>query len=481
MKQSRKSNILFTAIYRCVVILTPLITSPYLSRVLGAGKLGMYAYSESFATYFVLFSLMGVNDYGNRRVAQVKGNREELSDNFWQIYYMQFLLTALMAVVYFVYVLLHSKYFGLQLVFGIYVLSSFFEISWFAFGMEQFKLTSIRSIVIRIGIVLCIFLFVRTEEDVWKYALITTVGNVISLLVILPLVFRYTDFRKPDFRKILSHVRPNIILFLPIVATSVYNNLDRLMLGAWSTETEIGYYQNAENIVRLPMFITTAVVNVFEPYSTSLLAMGDKNKSDSLLKSTLRYTSILNIAMAFGLAGIARTFIPWFLGEKYVRSAELIMMLAPIIFLCSFSDVLRYQYLIPNEHDTFSFVSIAVGSAVNVILNFFLIRPYGATGSAMATIVGYAVTMVIQFVFINRKTHISDMVSYVLPFLVFGILMITAVLTVSHVFAGLNPLLLSVAEIAAGAVIYLLLSFFWIRAKDRELLTLLKSALPGKK
>lgn len=480
MAQSHKKNILYNAVYRCVVILTPLITSPYLSRVLGAEKLGVYAYSNSLATYFVIFSLLGVNDYGIRKIAQVKGSREALSDNFWQIYYMQFLLTLILSVIYFLVVFLHSKYYQVQLILGIYVISSFFEVSWFAFGMEEFRLTSIRSIVIRIGIVLSIFIFVREEDDVWKYALITAGGNFISLLVILPLVFRYTDFRKPNIHQIISHIRPNIILFLPVVATSVYNNLDKLMLGIWSTEAEIGYYQNAENIVRLPMFITAAVVTVFEPYSTNLLASGNREKSDTLLNATLRYTSILNVAMAFGLAGIAKTFIPWFLGEGYIRSAELIMILAPMIFICSFSDVMRYQYLLPNEHDYFSLFSIAVGAAVNVVLNYFLIRLNGATGAAVATIIAYVVTMVLQFVYIDRKTHIADTIGFIAPFILFGGLMIVTVLGTASLLAGINAFVVSLAEIFIGAAVYCLLCVIWLKYKDPELLSVVRKTVKTK-
>ncbi|MDO5444353.1 MAG: flippase [Eubacteriales bacterium] len=471
MAQSHKKNILYNAVYRCVVILTPLITSPYLSRVLGPEKLGVYAYSNSLATYFVIFSLLGVNDYGNRKIAQVKGSREDLSDNFWQIYYMQFILTLLLSVLYFLIVFLHSKYYDVQLILGIYVVSSFFEVSWFAFGMEEFRLTSIRSIIIRIGIVVGIFLFVKDENDVWKYALITAGGNFISLLVVLPLVFKYTDFRKPDLQKIICHIRPNIILFLPVVATSVYNYLDKLMLGVWSTEAEIGYYQNAENIVRLPMFITAAVVTVFEPYSTNLLATGNREKSNSLLNSTLRYTSILNVALAFGLAGIAKTFIPWFLGDGYVRSAELIMILAPMIFICSFSDVMRYQFLLPNEHDFFSLISIVIGAVVNVILNYFLIRISGATGAAVATIIAYVVTMVLQFIYINRKTWIADTVVFIVPYVLFGGLMISSVFCVAGFFTRMNPFAVSLIEIFVGAAVYGILSGIWLKHKDPQLLS----------
>ena len=160
-KKSFKKNILYNSIYRCVVIITPLITSPYLARVLGAEKLGIYATTNAFATYFVLIALLGVNDYGNRTVAQVRDDRKQLSDCFWQIYYIQFFLTIILSCIYLFSIRLFPRYFRIQLILSIYVVSSLFEINWFAYGMEQFKLTSIRSVVIRLLMVACIFLFVK--------------------------------------------------------------------------------------------------------------------------------------------------------------------------------------------------------------------------------------------------------------------------------------------------------------------------------
>ena len=142
--------------------------------------------------------------------------------------------------------------------------------------------------------VACIFLFVKGENDLWKYTLIIAGGNIISLLVIVPLVFQYTDFRKPVFTEMKRHLKPNILLFLPIVATSVYQYLNKLMLSKWAVSAEVGFYQNAENIITLPSFLTTAIVTVMLPYASNLVARGDNDGNDQLLRSSVKYTSILN-------------------------------------------------------------------------------------------------------------------------------------------------------------------------------------------
>ena len=477
--RSYKKNIIYNSVYRCVVVIMPLITSPYLTRVLGAEKLGIYSSANAFATYFVIFTLLGVNDYGNRTIAQVRGDRNKLSDNFWQIYYLQFFLTFLLLAVYLVSISIHRKHFTIQLILAIYVLSSVFEINWFAFGLEEFKLTSIRSIITRIGIVICIFLFVRKPTDLWKYTLIITGGNLISLIIILPLITRYTDFRKPDFRKIVFHIRPNIILFLPIIATSVYQYLSKIMLDSWSTEAEVGFYQNAENIVILPSFITTAIETVLMPYASNLVAKGDND--EALFRSTLKYTSIMSIAMAFGMFAIAGDFIPWYLGSGFERSAVLVMLMAPIVFFNSFSTVMRYQYIIPHEMDTANLIAMFSGAGADIILNFILIPRFGAAGAAAATVAAYLVILLIQAFVISRRMEFFSAVRSFLPSVLFGILMVLCVRFISGF--SLNIILKIGLELIVGAAVFLVCTFVWLRKTGdpvfANLFTDLKRKLKG--
>ena len=477
-KHSYKTNILYNSIYRCVVILTPLITSPYLARVLGAEKLGIYSYANAFATYFVIFSLLGVNDYGNRTIAQARGDRNALSDRFWQIYYLQLFLTVILLAAYLITIFVAAKYFTVQLVFAIYVFSSALEVNWFAFGLEEFKLTSIRSIITRLGIVAGIFLFVRSENDLWKYALITTLGNVISLIIILPLVKKYTDFRKPELKKILSHVKPNLILFLPVIATSVYQQLSKLMLSAWSTEAEVGFFQNAENIVTLPTFITTAIVTVMLPYASNLVASGEHDKNRMMLHSFLKYTSILNLAMSFGMLAIAKDFIPWYLGSAFERSAELLMIMAPMIFLSGCGSILRYQYLIPNEYDRANLISMFAGAGVDILLNLLFIGKFGAAGSAVAVVAAYFVTLVIQLLYAKRELDLRAMLLELLPYAGFGAVMFGAVRAVSSL--PIPTLLRILAELAAGGVIFVACSALWMKHTGDPILANFAEALCGR-
>ena len=480
-QSSYKKNILYNSIYRCVVILTPLVTSPYLSRVLGVEKLGLYSAANAFATYFVIFSLLGVNDYGNRTIAQVRGDRNKLSDEFWQIYYLQFFLTLILLVVYLIWIQFRPGNISVRLILAIYVFSSFFEVNWFAFGMEEFRLTSIRSIITRLGIVACIFAFVKSSDDLWKYTLIITGGNLVSLLVILPLIFKYTDFRAPDVKKIISHIRPNLMLFLPVIATSAYQQLSKLMLEAWSAEAEVGFYQYAENIVTLPTFVTTAIVTVMLPYASNLVARGEKDENRTLFYTMLKYTSILNVAMTFGMLSIAGDFIPWYLGSGFERSALLTMIMSPMIFFSGFSGIVRYQYMIPNEYDRENLISLFAGAGADILLNILLIPSFGACGAAVSTAAAYAVTLLVQMIFLRKEINTIKIIRSFLPGVFFGCVMCACVFCISQ--TAINIMGKVLLELVVGALVFTGLTGLWLYKTDdglfKNLLSKAKERLTG--
>ena len=172
---------MYNVVYQILLIILPLITTPYISRILGSEGLGTYTYTYTIANYFMLAAMLGVKNYGNRSVAAVRENREVLSRAFWEIYGLQFLCSALALLVYLCYAWMETPVYRLvALIQGIYVFSGMLDISWLFFGVEKFKITVTRNIVIRVIDLLCVFVFVKERSDLWKYALIMTLGTLCS-------------------------------------------------------------------------------------------------------------------------------------------------------------------------------------------------------------------------------------------------------------------------------------------------------------
>lgn len=477
MKSSYKRNIVYNSIYRIIVIITPLITSPYLSRVLGATNIGIYTYCYAFAVYFVIFALLGVNDYGNRTIAKCKKDFENLSDCFWQIYYLQAALSIICLIIYILLVTFFiNDYYSIRLILIAHVISGMLDINWFAFGLEEFKFTSIRNIIIRLGIVISILLFVKSENDLGIYAAILVLGNLISTFPIWFLVVKKTKIVKPSLKKMIFHFKPNLVLFLPVIATTIYQQIDKIMLGSASMTSEVGYYQNAENIVTLPTFLTTAIVTVMLPHISKMLINNNKDSSISLLQKSLYYTTILNIAMTFGLMSIADVFIPWFLGKGYERSAELVKIISPIIAIGGISSIVRYEYLVPNEYDKTFTVSIILGAITNVLLNMLLIPHYLANGAAVATVISYLVVHIYQMFFSYKDVKYNSFFKSMVPYVLLGLVMSILINLFNILFnlSGIKAVLLS---IFIGIVVYFSGTLLIMMISRDELFIKIKNSL----
>ncbi len=261
-----KRNLGFQTVYQVLNLGLPLITAPFLSRVLGAEPLGIMSYTTSIAHYFTLVAMMGVVNYGTRSIAVVKDNTEERNCVFSQIFYMQLITTGIAFTAYVIYMLFFcSDNILISWIQGISVLTCFFDISWFYFGVEEFKLTVVYSIVIRIASVVLMLILVKSPSELWIYAILLIGSNLLSQCVLWFFVPRFLKFTKQRFKDILKHFRPNLKLFLPLLAMSVYHIMDKTMLGSLSNYSQSGYYYNADNVINIPVGIVTGFVTFLLP------------------------------------------------------------------------------------------------------------------------------------------------------------------------------------------------------------------------
>ena len=173
---SVKKNFLYNSMYQILTMIIPLVTTPYISRVLGPKGIGIYSYAYSIAYYFVIFVILGLNNYGNRTIAATKDNKLEMSKNFWNIYVTQFVLGIAAILVYILYSIFYSSNPKVSIILGLYVLSSTFDVNWFFYVMEQFKLTVTRNTLIKLSSVAAIFIFVKSDKDVALYCFIMSLG-----------------------------------------------------------------------------------------------------------------------------------------------------------------------------------------------------------------------------------------------------------------------------------------------------------------
>lgn len=465
-KQAKlKSNFLYSVGYQLLIIILPLITAPYVSRVLGATNVGIYSYTQAFANYFYLFAMLGVNNYGNRTIAAVRDKKDDLDRTFWEIFSFQSLLAIFVSLIYIMYsVLLLKENRLIYLLQSFYVLSSVFDINWVCFGLEKFKLTTARSTIVRLGMVAATFLFVNNSNDLWKYTFILSFGNFIAALAVWPFVLKHVHFVKPSWSGIKQHIKPNLVLFWPVIAVSLYNIMDKLMLGMFSTKEEVAFYTYAERITQIPNTLILALDNVIMPRMSNLYAKNNKEQTRSLMDNVMLFAMLMAAAMAFGLAGVAPVFAPWFYGEAFTRCGLFIVMLCPIIVFKGWAGALRTQYIIPAHKDNVYIISLTSGAIVNLIVNFFLIPRFSGIGAIIGTIAAEFSVAFIQFFMCRKDIPIKEYIVNGLSFCAIGFVMYLGVHALSSV-SGSAVITMGV-QIITGAVIYLVIGcLFMLKIK----------------
>ena len=465
---SIKKNFLYNIFYQILTMVLPLLTAPYIARVIGAEGVGVYSYSSSIANYFVLFAMLGLVNYGSRTIAQVRDNKELLSQTFFNIYGLQLVTSFIMVIGYIVYintfVTENRIIFYIQL---LLLLATVIDINWFFFGLEQFKLTITRNTIIKLLTVGCIFIFVKDSSNLWIYTIIMAGGTLLSQLMMWFFIKKYVYFKMPTMKGSLSHIRPNLVLFVPVLAISIYKIMDKIMLGSMTNMLEVAYYENSERIIAIPMGIITALGTVMLPRMSNLIATGNDKQAMGMIEISLKFIMFLAIGMTGGLIIVSPNFIPLFLGDEFVNAIPVAALLAVTIIFISWANVIRTQYLIPHQKDKIYITSTLLGALVNVISNIIFIPLYGAAGAAIGTIFAEVTVAMYQTLKVRttleiRKYFINSLV-YVGPAIIMYLVgnLISVKLSSS---IGIIAL-----QIFIGGGVYLILTGLMLLLVDKEI------------
>ncbi len=459
-----KSNFIYNAIYQILILIIPLITTPYVARTIGAEGVGTYSYTYSIVLYFMMFALLGMNNYGNREVSKVRDDKEKLNRTFSSIYYLQLIVTLIVSIIYIIYVLLNSReYFTIQIIQVLYLVSVAFDINWLFCGLQKFKMTVTRSAILKILNLVLILIFVKDAEDLNKYIFILAFMTLLNQLILWPFRKKEVSFIRVSRKEIFKHLKPTIILFIPVLASSVYRTMDKIMIGKMANMSEVGYYENAEKMLNIVLSVINALGTVTLPQMTYLYSKENLEEFKRIFKKSISFVFFSVFPVIFGFLATADILVLLYLGEGFTESAVLLKVLSISLIFTSVASIIRMQLLIPRGKDKEYTTSILIGAIVNFIFNMIFIRRYGAIGATIGTILAEFLVCFFQCMAIRKDINLKEYLPSCLKFFITSLVMFIIVY-----FVGKNmekTLLTLVIQVTLGVFIYCILNYKYIKSQ----------------
>ncbi|EXM40671.1 polysaccharide biosynthesis protein [Ruminococcus albus SY3] len=452
---SVKKNFIYQSSYQILSIILPFITAPYISRVLGSVGTGIYSYVNSVMYFFLMVANLGISNYGNREIASCINDKERLSKRFLSIYLCHAIISFGCVLAYLIYIFFFAKnYKDIFMWQIIQLFATLLDITWFFSGIQKFKITVTRNFIIRIISVFAIFILIKKQSDVWKYILILSVGNLLGQVVVWTQMKQYIVSVPISIKDITKHIKPLLILFVPILAMSIYRYMDKVMIEGLSNISEVGLYENSEKIVALPLSLITTIGVVLLPKMSSIASSGQSKEASRYFNLSMKYSMIIAFGLTAGLMGISPVFAPVFFGEDFRACGNLIPLLSVTVLFLTISNSIRSQYLIPNKMDKAFIVAAFSGAIVNLIINIILIPKYGAKGAVIATIITELIVTIIHILFTYKKLQFSIILKTSMPFIAPAIVMMICVRLLGN---HLKECILTIViQVLCGAILYLL-------------------------
>ena len=393
MKDNRKQNSLaynavFSVIYRLLSILFPLISAGYVARILTPDGVGRYADASNNVSYFVMLGSLGIQAYAIREIAKRRENTKDRDKFFSEMLVLNALLTAF-AIICFVICYQFTPLFNgdkfMYFVCAFAIAINFINIDWFFQGTEDFKFIAIRSFVVKLIGLIAIFVFIRSSEDLYTYALICvlTNGGHYLLNIIRALRTAKISFRKVQFK---AHMKPLVFLALCTVSAELYSRLDITMLGIMNDNYTVACYTYAQKIIFMVVTTVIAITAVFMP-RLSYYYENDNAGFNKLIKFGVDLMILISFPVSLGLVSVAEPLITLWLGDQYYQAVPCLIILSLMIPLKCLGDLTCYQVLLCAGKEKYLMITHAVTVLINFLLNLVLIPAMECEGASIASLI----------------------------------------------------------------------------------------------
>ena len=459
-------NYAYNLSYQLLVIILPIITTPYVTRVFSSTDLGTYGYFNSIVTYFILLATLGVANYGTK---EISGHRKDIRKNFWGIYTLQFGATILSICLYILLCLsLSFMQNPVAYILGLSLVSKGMDISWLFQGLEDFRKITVRNITVKLVGVSSIFLFVKSANDLYLYVFLLTIFELLGQFSMWLPAREFIGKPHFDWSYAKQHLKPVVLLFLPQIAISLYVTLDRTMLGALASTKDVGIYDQALKLVNILLTLVTSLGSVMLPRVANLLSTGDHKAVNKMHQMSFLIYNLVIFPIIAGMLIVNDDFVQFFLGQDFQDAKYAIAIMIFRMFFIGWTNIMGIQILIPHNKNKEFMISTTIPAIVSVGLNLLLLPKLGYIGAAIVSVLTEALVWAIQLYF--TRNYLKEV-----PFLASTIKIIGAsalmygVLFVVKTTVNFTPVINVMVFATIGAILYIFQILFLKVISPKEL------------
>lgn len=478
-KENIKKNYLYNLIFEVVVVIYPLIITPYLSRVLLPEGIGIKSYTYAIMSYFYYLGMLGIDIYGQKEIAAVKEDRIVRSKKFSEIYLLKLITMGLAIVLYLLFVFftqVGNEYKKIYLCWLFFLFDAMISVKWYVSGIDYFKQLSFAEVLSKLISIVAIFVLIKSASDLYKYIIILGFVPLFSDLLV-SFFIKKTLVKIPICQlNVFHHLKGTAVYFIPTIASALYSTIDKAMLTQMVGETENGFYEQANKMIILSYTIVSALFTVLRSSCCYLAESEDEASIENyqiILYDYFHLTLLLCIPLAFGIFGISKDFVPFFFGDNFLNSISVLRFLSPLIILMSISQFINSTIIIPKKRVTKVSVFYFVAAGLNGVLNFFLIPRLKANGAALASVISELFLMIVFLFFSRNEIGLFSLLRFSYKYIISGLFMLFVILLFSY-YANLSLWLKVIIEIFVGVIVYF---GFLIMIKDSYLKGFLKKAI----
>ena len=422
-KKSLGINAFLNGIRSILNLIFPLITFPYVSRILQASGTGKYNFANSIVSYFLLIAALGITNYAVREGAKLRDDRQKISEFASQVFTINMISTLLAYILLFISLIIFKKlwpYTTAILIFGLQIFFTTIGVEWIYTIFEDYAYITIRSIIFKIISMILLFVFVRERSDYLNYVAVTVFSSVGSNVLNYFHAKTFCDIKLTLKINWKQHLKPILVIFATGIATQIYVNSDITILGILKNDYLVGIYSVSSKIYAIVKSLVQSIVIVAVPRLSMLLGKRETKEFSFLLSRVTNSLAMFTFPVTIGLYMLAPQVIEIISGKGYLRGVSSLRLLCPALLVSVFSWILAYCVLLPAKRENKFFISAVVSAVLNISLNFVLIPLMGENGAALTTTIA-EIVMLVMIIFyckdvlsgVYNYRFWADMISYI--------------------------------------------------------------------